>query len=382
MPFRLRLLLLCSFVYSAIVAQPRIEQASIDTLVQQWNRSHNSKDIASLKQLFAGTVLFYGRPRAKATVLATKTRLLKVPFQQDIVSPVELTYYQSGTVKASFTKRVTTDGTVQDYPAYLLIAMVDGQPAITGESDAQTDEKRGFALELGPEEKSSSGLAVWWLAGFALLAAIAVYKYLQKRKNNNTPEATDATLEEPLPVEQTKNSFTNREPYSKPVARQQWQPFSRSAKNPEYEKGLAFEKWVVERFNRDCFELIEWRSDKMHNGMYAKASKLPDLEFSITTKQVHIRFAIECKYRSNFYYGKVEIARQDQLIQYKEFEELSGKPVFIVLGVGGKPHNPEHVFVIPLRQLYHHELHLSQLEPFRRYKTTGFYYNTFTNMLE
>ena len=106
------------------------------------------------------------------------------------------------------------------------------------------------------------------------------------------------------------------------------------------------------------------------------------MEFTLTTKEAHVRFAVECKWRSAYYYGQIEIARQDQLIYYKEFEHLSGKKVFIMLGLGGTPDNPAELFVIPLQKIEFHKLNSKQLEPFRRYKKTAFFYNLNTGLIE
>jgi len=44
------------------------------------------------------------------------------------------------------------------------------------------------------------------------------------------------------------------------------------------------------------------------NGRYAESNKDPDIVFRLNTKNGQHYFAVECKWRSNFYQGKVEIA--------------------------------------------------------------------------
>ena len=142
-----------------------------------------------------------------------------------------------------------------------------------------------------------------------------------------------------------------------------------------YKKGLEFEGFVVNTFDKknDLFELLNWSGDKITStGVYPKDATDPDLiyEFSLSGKEY--RFAVECKWRSGFSYG---FAKDDQLKNYKEFEKREGLKTFIVLGVGGKPDDPERVFIMPVNEINKPIMSESELKDYEQYKKTNFFYD-------
>jgi hypothetical protein len=115
-----------------------------------------------------------------------------------------------------------------------------------------------------------------------------------------------------------------------------------------YTKGLAFEKFVVSRFSKDFFDIIDWRGDKSHQGFYPQSNCFPDLVMHYTPK--HIDFAVECKWRQNFY-DHFDQKIQDQIETYKKFSAERQLKVFLVIGIGGSPHAPTHLYIVPLREV-------------------------------
>jgi hypothetical protein len=120
------------------------------------------------------------------------------------------------------------------------------------------------------------------------------------------------------------------------------------------EKGEAFEKWVVRKFNRDYFTIQDWRSDKTVDGIYAQSSKNPDLEIELRLKDAWATFAVECKWRKGFQQGEkpvIQWATERQIHTYRQFSRDRAIPVFVVIGIGGEPDNPAELYVVPLDQL-------------------------------
>jgi len=112
-----------------------------------------------------------------------------------------------------------------------------------------------------------------------------------------------------------------------------------------------FEQFVVNKFDKRYFTLKEWRSDKGINGRYAESNKNPDLEFEFHLKGVKKTFAVECKWRQNYYKGGIEWSKKRQVERYNAFAADRKIPVFIVIGVGGTPDNPNEIFVVPLKAM-------------------------------
>jgi hypothetical protein len=65
-----------------------------------------------------------------------------------------------------------------------------------------------------------------------------------------------------------------------------------------------------------------------------------------------------------------------------EFERSLNVPVFIAIGIGGRPSNPRKLFVTPLREICDIPIvSESQLMPFKRKTSRRFFYDTVQTML-
>ncbi len=141
------------------------------------------------------------------------------------------------------------------------------------------------------------------------------------------------------------------------------------------EKGDKFEKFIVKKFDKNYFTVKEWRSDKYIDGVYAESNMNPDLELEFHMKGFSTRFALECKYRSGLYNGYVELAKERQLHNYKQFETERKTSVYIALGLGGEPENPDELFLIPLKHLTSNKLSYDGLSRFKKEHTRQFYFD-------
>jgi hypothetical protein len=130
-------------------------------------------------------------------------------------------------------------------------------------------------------------------------------------------------------------------------------------------KGTEFEAFVVKRFDPVQFTLIEWRSDKVIDGIFPAMSKFPDLEFCLESQSDCSQFAIECKWKEHFYKEGITLDKY-QLENYKTYEEITGNPTFIIIGVGNTPSSPRIVYIIPLKDVAKESFHEFELEVYRR----------------
>lgn len=136
-------------------------------------------------------------------------------------------------------------------------------------------------------------------------------------------------------------------------------------------KGDAFEKFVIQKFNKDYFTIQEWRSDKYVNGMYAVSNSFPDLEIAFELKKEKKKdvFAVECKWRKNYFKNEIKWAEGYQLGNYRDYAKKIGIPVFVVIGVGGEPENPTTLYIVPLDSIKSNVLTIEELKQFERLKT-------------
>jgi hypothetical protein len=119
----------------------------------------------------------------------------------------------------------------------------------------------------------------------------------------------------------------------------------------EKQKGDDFEKYIVQKFSKSYFNIVEWTGDKYIDGMYAKSNTNPDLTLRFKMKDIEKDFAVECKYRSDYYKNGVEWCSEQQLQNYKNFATDKEIAVFVAIGIGGVATAPEELFIIPLTEM-------------------------------
>ncbi len=149
------------------------------------------------------------------------------------------------------------------------------------------------------------------------------------------------------------------------------------------EKGDLFEAFVASKFDKKYFTLKDWSSDKYIKGIYAETTIQPDLKLRFKLRDIERDFAIECKYRSNYYKNGIEWAKQSQLNNYIKFEKKYNTPVFVAIGVGGNPNNPMELFIIPLNEIGYTFLYKSFLKKYQKtnFQKNNFYFNHNSNKL-
>jgi hypothetical protein len=140
--------------------------------------------------------------------------------------------------------------------------------------------------------------------------------------------------------------------------------------------GDDFEKFVVQKFNRNYFTIKEWAGDKYVNGYYAPTTQHPDLLMELKLKNQTFEFAVECKWRKNLQKEGISFATPAQFSRYQEFEKQRGIPVFIALGIGGTGFNPEELSVIPLKNLKSPRITNGLISKYQKGIEKDFYYDT------
>ncbi|MDE5857525.1 MAG: hypothetical protein K2H32_04120 [Muribaculaceae bacterium] len=116
------------------------------------------------------------------------------------------------------------------------------------------------------------------------------------------------------------------------------------------QKGRLFEDFVVSLCaDKSRFKLIAWRGDKISGQTYALENLLPDLHLRHRFDNSEIEYMIECKYRSSW--GEDGIDLSGQFFRYLSAAKGKGVELFIALGVGGSPSNPDEFFIIPGRDV-------------------------------
>ncbi|MBG9377193.1 hypothetical protein I5907_13195 [Panacibacter sp. DH6] len=355
------IVLLCFF--SGARANDNKDITEIEQLVSAWNNNHNTKNIEAFKLQYAPTLYFYGKYADVKQCLKSKQKFLRNSYSQQIVTPVSITKFSSGAIKCSFTKSVTYKQTTKEYPAYIVLERRGNKYLIIGESDLLTDQNLHAGMELGTEIQEKDDLAQSHAFVYVIVISSATFFVLMyvKRKRN---------------YKRVTNSFV---PYAN-RNNAETKPLN-TAVTDHKEKGDAFEKWVIERFNSKYFKIKEWRSDKYHAGLYAASNMMPDLVLELKSNGVVTAFAVECKWRSAYFQNTIELAKEYQLKNYKEYALKNSLPVFIILGVGGQPADPSSIFIIPVEELDTNVLTKNELSSYFKKSKGTFYFNAESKML-
>ncbi|MBI9037488.1 MAG: hypothetical protein JEY97_05075 [Bacteroidales bacterium] len=147
-------------------------------------------------------------------------------------------------------------------------------------------------------------------------------------------------------------------------------------------KGDDFEKFIVQKFNKQFFRIKEWAGDKYVNGIYAETTPQPDILLEFSLKEKISNFAVECKWRQNFYKNGIEFANKDQFNRYKNYEKNKKIPVFIAIGIGGEADSPEYLYIVPLKIIESNFIHISELKKFKKNVDKDFYFDNKTKKLK
>ena len=76
---------------------------------------------------------------------------------------------------------------------------------------------------------------------------------------------------------------------------------------------------------------------------------MPDLHIRHKLKNAVVEYFVECKYRSSW--GEEGIDLSGQFVRYRKAAKDRGLELFIALGVGGSPSNPDEFFIVPGRMM-------------------------------
>ena len=120
--------------------------------------------------------------------------------------------------------------------------------------------------------------------------------------------------------------------------------------NDELLKGREFEDHVLELLgvaDNDKLTLKEWRGDKSLPGIYPEGNSNPDLVLEYDGRP----FAIECKWRSHMPNDiSKELLPPDRVALFAKYSQKNKLPVFLLLGIGGLPSDPDLLYLVPVKE--------------------------------
>lgn len=134
-----------------------------------------------------------------------------------------------------------------------------------------------------------------------------------------------------------------------------------SQKEQNLEKGRLFEEYMLGRvMGLSGTTLVGRNADYSKNGVHAEENSQPDLRFRKEGKP----FAVECKWRRDFFKDRLDWAGDFQIRNYNDFQRDQKMPVFIARGVGGTPEAPRELYLVSLARLKYGTATRAYLQPF------------------
>ncbi|RYG42155.1 MAG: hypothetical protein EOO01_23640 [Chitinophagaceae bacterium] len=140
--------------------------------------------------------------------------------------------------------------------------------------------------------------------------------------------------------------------------------------------GHEFENHMISLFNRKHFKLLAWRSVlKSSAEVYDNTQSYPDLEFQFADTRKY-RFSLKCVWHEDFRDDKVSWSDPDIIRRYLQYQELHAVPMYVAIGIGGTPPNPEKLFVTLLDKLsLQSEINRAELSRYQRKPEHKFRYD-------
>lgn len=109
-------------------------------------------------------------------------------------------------------------------------------------------------------------------------------------------------------------------------------------------KGREFEDYVVDLFDlphNKKLTLKEWRGDKSLPGIYPENNSAPDFVFEYGGEP----FAVECKWRNHLPKDlEKELLTAERMTSFQKFSAERCMPVYLLLGIGGLPNDPDNLY--------------------------------------
>jgi len=129
--------------------------------------------------------------------------------------------------------------------------------------------------------------------------------------------------------------------------------------DPTHAAGLAFEQHVLGLFGKD-FE-VKWIRD---GATKEEVDFNPDLEVRHVASGAV--FGVECKYRASHFLGRLPWAKEYQLKKYDRYREVTGRLLFVIIGLAGTPEKPDYMYCVPAWRAGATMLDTDSLKRYRR----------------
>ena len=404
--------------YSAMSQRMQIDTDEIESLIDEWNFAHNSRNLHSFETVYADRLLFYTEAVTESKAISLKRQLfhLKPYFRQRITTEIKYTPYSSGVVKCEFTKEVFEQTHWKKFPSYLLVSYEKNHYSIVGESDYPTDRALKYKQQIGEAmtfEKKSDEQETIDTAG--LDSALAL-RLPSLRETDSVASARDTLIHDPvfgvfnsmvsdlsslgmviIPrayifllvgilgigglmifVADSIHSRKRRRAVASAPAGSKRDEAEHVVQ--DFKMQSAFEGFVITLFDPLYFKCYRAKAEHVYAGKTMQAETGPDLIFDFNQKETRGRFGITTQYYRHTPKNEVQLHSHDRQQYIRQFESERDMDVYYVLGFGGRPDDPRELFFVPAKDVDSEYITRAEL---KRYSKSGmFYFNRKTGRIQ
>jgi hypothetical protein len=367
---------LCGFGQDRLSVSTR----QIDQLINEWNFANNQRSLESFENIYASELLFYTHHIDKRNAIEKKQQLfLKSPdFQQRMVTLPTYTPYTSGVMKCAFVKEVVQDKRTRRYNAYLLVSYENGKFVITGESDEETDGKLGYTPDLGDTIELNSKVDSIRDDSVMIISA-STSSHESRRFDSPIVDLNSAltyiTAKDPTTIRRdhifvlvglllgggilivVSDSLQARSSRRKTRAKNK----GKGHEFEMYRLQTDFQKFVI-----TLFDPLYFRHRRIHPPHQAEEAIAPLLAVDFENKQSHAKFAVQTVYLPEGSLSDINLFSRTKLSQLYHYQKTHALDVYVIVGAGGQPDDPQEVFLLPANML-HERITYETLKPHRKY---------------
>jgi hypothetical protein len=400
------LVLICSLCRAQ---QLDIDVREIESLIKEWNFANNSQSLESFRNVYAQSLVFYTQRWSRERVITFKKKLFSSnpKYAQKITGEIKQTPYTGGVIKCEFQKNVLEKFGWTSYPSYLLLSYEEGRYWIVGESDEVTDKRLKYKPDIGEPmllESTSSDSTALDSNGASSQADSATTPAdtadhemqsagVRKSLGNLASIYSYVSSQETVTIRRDWIFiligillFGGMLIFLAASKSQQGVGKSRKSKGRDLEKSTVeqsqFEAFVVTLFDPLYFSYSRLKASENTRSDIAVREVSPELHFHFHHKEKEHAFAVQCLYVSDVDESDVVIKLfpQEQLQQYRNYQDRHGIDVYYVVGIGGTPDDPREMYLLPAAAV---EREVVSRDALRNFNKSGmFFYNDSVGRLQ
>lgn len=378
-------IILSTFFFQFCSAQNfALDTRDLNDLVKKWNYANNWGSEETFQSIYLNKLTFYARSLNRERCIALKRKFFREhpEYKQKIVSDPVFTPYTSGIIKCEFIKESFQNAVWKKYPSYLLITYENNQYFISGESDLQTDRILKYNLDIGEPmdipQYDGTDLASDSIFQSDSMATIGH----ESRDSILLHEVSKEVLsEEIVSIPKKYLYFLVGFLILTASILLLWRP-GKSRNNGKFvkTKGVilekeavivrndkGFESFVVSLFDPHYFTLRVFSQQKALAGNGTNHENLPFIEFDFLNKEISARIFVECLFIPEIISTNVLSISGKQMIRNLDLHEAQGIEVYVIIGLGGEPDNPQELYVLKPGELGEQAITYKDLQPYRKF---------------